>query len=101
MTLPQHRSPGVCDEGDEQQDHDEPAPVQYGPYVHGPGTGSCLKGLCPAYAAGTGVRAYALALVALMVSAPLAGCAGSDGDVTVDLSPDEIQELMDANLASP
>ena len=44
------------------------------------------------------MRAYALALVALMVSAPLAGCAGSDGEVNVDLTTEEIQDLIDDNI---
>ena len=44
------------------------------------------------------MRAGALTVLLLLLAAPLAGCAGSDGDVTVDLTPEEIQELMDANM---
>ena len=44
------------------------------------------------------MRAGALTVLILLLAAPLAGCAGSDGDVTVDLTPEEIQELMDANM---
>ena len=46
----------------------------------------------------THMRAGALTVLLLLLAAPLAGCAGSDGDVTVDLTPEEIQELMDANM---
>ena len=44
------------------------------------------------------MRAGALTVLILLMTAPLAGCAGSDGDVTVDLTPEEIQELMDTNM---
>ncbi len=44
------------------------------------------------------MRAGALTVLIILLAAPLAGCAGSDGDVTVDLTPEEIQELMDANM---
>jgi hypothetical protein len=44
------------------------------------------------------MRASALAVLSLLLVAPLAGCAGGDGNVTVDLTPEEIQELMDANM---
>ena len=34
----------------------------------------------------------------LLLAAPLAGCAGSDGDVNVDLTTEEIQGLIDDNI---
>ncbi len=41
-------------------------------------------------------NAYLLSLILLLV--PLAGCAGSDGEVNVDLTTEEIQELIDDNI---
>ena len=40
--------------------------------------------------------AYLLSLILLMV--PLAGCSGTDAEVKVDLSNEEINDLIDENL---
>ena len=44
------------------------------------------------------MKANALALSLILVLVPLAGCAGSDGEVNVDLTTEEIQELIDDNI---
>ncbi|MDP7002983.1 MAG: hypothetical protein QF911_05395, partial [Candidatus Thalassarchaeaceae archaeon] len=44
------------------------------------------------------MRAGALTVLILLLAAPLAGCAGSDGEVNVDLTTEEIQELIDDNI---
>ena len=42
------------------------------------------------------VKALALSLILILV--PLSGCAGGNGEVNVDLEPEDIQELIDNNL---
>ena len=44
------------------------------------------------------MKANALALSLILILVPLAGCAGSDGEVNVDLTTEEIQELIDDNI---
>jgi hypothetical protein len=39
-----------------------------------------------------------MAIALIMLLFPLAGCAGSDGEVNVDLTTEEIQELIDDNI---
>ncbi len=43
-------------------------------------------------------RAKASLISMLLLLVPLAGCAGSDGEVNVDLTTEEIQELIDDNI---
>ena len=44
------------------------------------------------------MKASALAISMILILVPLAGCAGSDGEVNVDLTTEEIQELIDDNI---
>ena len=44
------------------------------------------------------MRAGALTVLLLLLTAPLTGCTGSDGEVNVDLTTEEIQELIDDNI---
>ena len=43
------------------------------------------------------MRGMALLMIMTILLAPLAGCAGTDGDITVDLSTEELQDLIDDN----
>ena len=43
------------------------------------------------------MRAIGLLMITTILLAPLAGCAGTDGEVTVDLSTEELQEIIDDN----
>ena len=43
------------------------------------------------------MRAMALLMILTIFLAPLAGCAGTDGEVTVDISTEELQEIIDDN----
>ena len=43
------------------------------------------------------MRAMALLMITTILLVPLAGCAGTDGDITVDLSTEELQDLIDDN----
>ena len=44
------------------------------------------------------MKASALAISMILILVPLAGCAGSDGEVNIDLTTEEIQELIDDNI---
>jgi len=44
------------------------------------------------------MKASALAISLILMLVPLAGCAGSDGEVNIDLTTEEIQELIDDNI---
>jgi hypothetical protein len=44
------------------------------------------------------MKTNALALSLILILVPLAGCAGSDGEVNIDLTTEEIQELIDDNI---
>jgi len=44
------------------------------------------------------MKASALTISLILILVPLAGCAGSDGEVNVDLTTEEIQDLIDDNI---
>ena len=44
------------------------------------------------------MKASAFAISMILILVPLAGCAGSDGEVNIDLTTEEIQELIDDNI---
>ena len=44
------------------------------------------------------MKASALTISLILILVPLAGCAGSDGEVNIDLTTEEIQELIDDNI---
>ena len=43
------------------------------------------------------MRAISLLMIITILLAPLAGCAGTDGEVTVDLTTEELQDIIDDN----
>jgi hypothetical protein len=44
------------------------------------------------------MKASALTISLILILVPLTGCAGSDGEVNVDLTTEEIQDLIDDNI---